>query len=597
MSSNKIFIEFNEKAGTFIASCPFALNHIIRQVPSKRFRKADRRWLFKPLRANCNALLEHMDRYIVLVDDITAIKFQEALATEIKSNMTPFPANFPFKLPPREKQMEALNHLYGHYGHAILSKPGTGKTKIETDLVSCYWIEGIVTHWLILCPFSIKENWKEELEKHCAIGYSAHIFHTEKKSDIRKANEFIESDHPFKIAIAGTESLNRQDKKGKPEGVLVEMLTRFMVNGPGKAAITIDESHLVKNHKANRTQNIKMLSLASPVRGILTGTVIANSPMDFYAQYDIADENALGVGDYYSFRNRYAEMGGFEGRQIQGYKNMEELTTLVAPITFQCELSDMKDIPEPIRPPVRRFKLTPLQKKYYNMVAKEGKLQVGGLLEGSAASDIEEIVLENVLQVYLALQQIVNGYFSHKILTEDLDGRERMETKIEWLVEPHKNPKYKAALELIDEQPGERYILWSKFVPTIEQFCELRSETGVPYYGKCTEEERNENKRAFIEGTKTEFISNPSVGGVGLNGLDVCEYTIFLDNSFKLIDRIQAEGRTRRLSSLKTAVYYDLAPEGNTIDDVILAAVAEKKDISEYIRDNLKLAISAIQQI
>ncbi len=595
MSSNQyIALSWDENAQKFVAQSPFALNHIMRKVPSRSFRKATRSFVFKPLRANCKALEPYIGRYVKIVDEATAQRFKEALNTEVRANLDPFPASFPFKLPPREKQMEALNHLYGHAGHAVLSKPGTGKSKIETDLMTCYWMEGKITHWLILCPFSIKKNWLEELEKHCAAEYCAHIFHTTKKSDLAAAEEFLALDHPFKIAIAGTESLNRQDDKGRGQGKLYELLTRFMVGGPGQPGITVDESHLVKNHKANRTRNIKTLSLSAAVRGILTGTVVANSPMDFFAQYDIADENALGVGDFYAFRNRYAELGGFEGREIIAYQNIDELTQLVAPITFQCELSDMKDVPEPIYPPVRRFKLTPVQLRYYNQVAKEGKIRLG---EITKSNDDPDIVLNNVLQVYLALQQIVNGYFSRKILTEDLDGRERIDTHIEWLVEPHKNPKYKVAQEIFDEQPNERFLVWSKFVPTLQQLCDIHGDQGAGFYGLVPEAERIANKESFIAGHKTKFISNPAVGGVGLNGLDVTQYALYLDNSFKLIDREQSEGRLRRISSEKAAVYFDISPDVHTVDDIILAAIRDKKDVSEFVRDNLRDAIDAIRPI
>jgi len=595
MSFNKptIRVEYNADQNKFYATCPFALNHIMRKVPSRSFLKARRQWVFKPLRANCKALESVIGKYVTLADATTRSKFDEVLASEIKVNHSRFPTTFPFKTTPAAKQLEALNHLYGQPGRALLSKPGTGKSKMEIDLVACAHAEGRITHWLILCPFAVKSNWLPELEKHCPIEFSAHVIKTDKKTEIAAAREFVESDHPFKIAIAGIESLNQQDQDGRGRGNLYEILISFMTGGPGKPAITVDESHLIKNHKSNRTENIKKLAAVAVERCIMTGTVIANTPMDAFSQYDFLGGNILGLEDFYSFKTRYAEMGGYENRQIVAYQNLDELAEIVAPVTFSCELRDMFDMPDCLFPEPIRFVMTPAQKEAYNMVVKDGLIKIGDSPDDTHA-------LENVLQVYLALQQIVNGYFSYAEF-EDIIGTDKQKkiSRIKLLVEPKKNPKFLAAQGVLDQLSGEQALVWSKFRPTLDSFPELIGyQRCAMYHGGVDEEERDINKANFMQGKREYFVGNPSVGGVGLNGLqDNCHYALYLDNSFKLIDRTQSIARLDRKGQGQSSVFYDFMPQEKSVDELIYSAIGDKKDVSVYVEDNMREAINAIRQI
>ena len=51
---------------------------------------------------------------------------------------------------------------------------------------------------------------------------------------------------------------------------------------------------------------------------ILTGTPITNSPLDFFSQYKFLDEGIF--GGFYSFRAKYAIVGGYQNHQIIGYR-------------------------------------------------------------------------------------------------------------------------------------------------------------------------------------------------------------------------------------------------------------------------------------
>jgi SNF2 family DNA or RNA helicase len=156
-------------------------------------------------------------------------------------------------------------------------------------------------------------------------------------------------------------------------------------------------------------------------------------------------------------------------------------------------------------------------------------------------------------------------------------------------VEVKDNVKIK---ELLDEvaKDNKPVIVWATFQASILAiYCALADVYGkeqvARFDGSCTDDERLVGKERFLSGQARFFVGNPVVGGAGLT-LNVANKTIYFGNSFKLIDRLQSEDRNHRIGQESSVLYIDLVCRGTTDEDV-LAALKEKKGLTEYIKERL----------
>ena len=71
---------------------------------------------------------------------------------------------------------------------------------------------------------------------------------------------------------------------------------------------------------------------------------------------------------------------------------------------------------------------------------------------------------------------------------------------------------------------------------------------------------------------------------MGFNLQDLCHYMILYSNTFSLEDRIQVEARIYRTGQKQKCVYIDYVMS-DTIDMKVYAALKQKKQLADYIRD------------
>ena len=580
---NLIAIRYDKDKNHFLAVCGFHMNHIMNRIPSRRFRRRTRDWVVPNLRLNCKVIAEY-ENFFVFEDRESKDVYNKTVNSKVNPNRQPFPKDYDFVFPPKPKQQEALDQLYGQRNCAVFSKAGTGKSKIVVDLNCQYYREQHITGWLIACPNYIRKNWLDELHKHVGVEFDAYIFDTKgwNKTKQREYDRWIKPSKKFKIGIVGLASLKTRDKKAqRPTGRMFPLVEKFMMQG--NLAMSVDESHNIKNYQSNTTQNCKDLGFLANWKQIMTGTPVTKDSLDLFGQYDFLDPTILGVDNYYSFRNRYAELGGFENKQVVGLINQEELAELVAPVTFQCTLAEMGAEPKVYMPP-RQFELTPEQKKMYNKVRKGRSIVV---------ADDTLATVDNILQVYLALQQIVNGFVTYTEEVEE-DGRMVQYRRTQSIVEPMKNPKLLLARDMMGDMDAQgQVIIWSKFNQTINDFITVMGEENcIKYNGECSDEELDQAKDDFLTKRKRFFVATPTKAGTGLNWLVQAEDALYLDNTYKYIDREQTEGRNNRLTSVIPARYWDVFPIGGLVDGVIYQSVQQKKNVALYVEENIERCLA-----
>ena len=472
-----------------------------------------------------------------------------------------------YKLKPYNHQFEALRYIVrrsqGKIPYAgLFYEMGTGKTKIVVD-------SSRILNWkkiLIIIPKTIGVSWKKEIAKNLDKPYRI-IDAT--KGTTRKRAELI------------ADSLNYQKYNGRSfvlvnyDAIRIKAMFEVL-NSIEWDAMILDESTYVKTPKAQRTKAAIRLGQAAGFRMVMTGTPITNNYLDLYAQLKFLDPSILGIPTYTAFKATYAILGGFEQKQVVGFKNVEDLLEKVKNHSLICMIDDCLDLPEKMPPIIRSVSLDdyPEVKAAYNNMRKS-------LMHEFDDGNIT--TAKNVLTKLLRLQQITSGF-----LTDDEGNINSF----------GQSPKITALLEFINEiADDESVVIWARFLHDIDEI-----ERAISPYGKVgkitgsiTGEDRDKIINDFEDGKIRFLVATPRTCGFGIN-LVSARYTIWYSSSFSLEERYQADARTYRSGQKRRTFFIDLVCE-NTIDELILTAISKKSDLLDYVMSSSKRIEKAIPEL
>lgn len=99
--------------------------------------------------------------------------------------------------------------------------------------------------------------------------------------------------------------------------------------------LIVDESNLVKNHLAKRTQNIIRLAEKCKYKMILNGTPITRTEQDLYAQWYVLDWRILGYKSFWSFSANHLEYD--DTGRVRKCLNTDYLTEKIGPYSYQIK--------------------------------------------------------------------------------------------------------------------------------------------------------------------------------------------------------------------------------------------------------------------
>lgn len=549
-----MIVDFNGKS--FLVSAPASMLGVLRAIPNRRFDKTSKLWVCPPTRSNIEFFMRFKAKFTELAQN-----FIDGRSTVERGKL---PFDFSFKTKPLAHQLEALLRCIAQTNYALLMDPGTGKSKVMIDDASCYFIEKQCNAAMVICPNSIKSNWREEIDKHSSVKVDVHVYDSSAKRDF---SDWMSEpfDAGIKWAIMPVESFSQGDAYKYAEKFA--LLTR--------AVLYVDESSRIKSHDANRTRAITKLGKMFKRRRIATGTAITKGPQDLYSQYTFLDPDIIGGSSFYSFRNRYCVMGGFKQKQIVGTQNEDELLQLISPYTFRASKAECLDLPPKIYQ-VRRVEPNPSQKLAYAELKKEGYTE----FDGSAAS------FTNVLVRDLRLQQISSGFFPGAKLV----GGMIRDDEVVLEAFPGKNPKIEELLQVVDEVDG-KVIVWCRFQREVAAVAEALSKVGstVTFYGLNTDDQNTVARQRFMNDPDVRFfVGTQSAGGIGIT-LVSASTVVYMSNTFMLDDRIQSEDRAHRIGQNSDSVLYiDILMSGDWVDTRVLEALKNNRNYADWLMEEIR---------
>ncbi len=422
---------------------------------------------------------------------------------------------------------------------------------------------------LVLCPAAVRYSWSTELEK---LSTDKLFFHT-LRYDAKDMEMKSHGAKGLPIAFVSYGLLPQQKH--------CEALRDWCARG--KTVLICDESSFLKNRTAKTSKSANTIGKKCQYRWLLTGTPIANSPLDLWSQGQVmANGNGplRGFKSFYHFRARYSmlklmNMGQVRFQQVVGYQNIEELTHRFAPYVLRREKKDCFDLPAKTYE-VREIALQPATWKIYQELKREALL---------CLPDSKERPEPNAAVRLLRLSQLTSGHVGNTLgLTPEGNdelqpSRDISSEKLSWL-----------ANEILDgELSNERALIcWCRWRRERERLAIMLKDIPVTQiYGGQTQKEREMHLTEFSRPSSIRIVMIAQVhaGGFGLN-LTVASTAVYLSNTFSYTDRIQSEDRTHRIGQMNPTTYLDVLATGpagqRTVDHAVLEALREKRSLADW---------------
>jgi SNF2 family DNA or RNA helicase len=332
----------------------------------------------------------------------------------------------------------------------------------------------------------------------------------------------------------------------------------FYANG-----ILVHNSTRVKDRRTQVAQAVKLIGKNAAHRYIMTGFPITESVENAWSQFDFLNPGKIVHWNFFAFRNRYCILGGFNQKEIVGYKNLSELVLAIRPWAFTARKEDCLELP-PKMYEVRHTDLSDEQRKVYVLAENHIRQE---LTEG-------RVTVRNALAETQKLMEISAGF----VYTD------------EGIAQHFESEKEKVILELLEESPGKVVIFTTFTAETdrLETFLKSKGIRLATISAAMSSAERDTVQAEFAKPAGPRVVlSNVKVGGVGLN-LQAADTAIFHSNPYSLELRVQAEDRVYRIGSEvhKKITIIDLVSR-KTIDQSVLSALKDKRDLAESIIDGI----------
>jgi SWI/SNF-related matrix-associated actin-dependent regulator 1 of chromatin subfamily A len=427
--------------------------------------------------------------------------------------------------PPLEHQKEAIQKLVENKKFILADDMGLGKT--TSTIIAA--LESGSKKVLIICPATLKINWKREIENYS----DKSIYIAESKNFSTEADFVIINYDIIK---------NFHDPKKKDESQV--LASNFDL-------VIIDEAHYIKNATAQRTKLINDIVKKVDRLWLLTGTPMTSRPIDYFNLLSLIDSPV--ARNWMAYAIRYCQgyqfnVGGRKVWNVTGASNLEELRDRTLGLTLRRLKENVLDLPDKIITPV-----------YLRLKSKQ---------------------YEEVMGEYY------DWYDKNPEESKSLTVQFTKLTKVRQIIA---DEKIKETIELAENilEQDKKVIIFCNFTDSLNKITEHFGKAAVKLDGSMSQHERQYSVDQFQENPKVKvFVGNIKAAGTGIT-LTAGEAAIFNDLSFLPSDHAQAEDRSYRYGQKNNVlVYYPIYQ--NTIENIIYDIVNNKKKvIATVMGDNL----------
>ena len=475
------------------------------------------------------------------------------------------PSGFVFTTKPYKHQMEGVIYGLEHESFLLGDDQGLGKTKEIIDLAMCRKQTDGLKHCLIICGINgNKYNWADEVKIHSK--EDSWILGTRftKRPPIKmiegstkdKMEDLNNIPHQF-FWITNIETLRGgsfKEKQGK------RTVTRFPIAEKIQelcdrgiiGMIAFDEAHKAKNPDSQQGKALLSIDCKGP-KIPMSGTFVLNNPLDLYLPLKWA---GFETHSFYAYKQHYCTMGGFGGKEIVGYKNLDELRSMVSKVMLRRVKGDVLDLPPKVHT-IEWVDAYPEQKALYKDVRDQVR------------DNIDKVkVHPDPLSEMLRLRQ-VTGYPG--ILSSTVTKSAKMD-RMEELVEEEVLVGGKAII----------FSNWSEMTNVIRN--KLKKYNPAYITGEVGSVQRMEEKDRFQNDPDCKVM----IGTIGALGtgftLTAGQLVIFVDEPWNRGIKDQAEDRAHRIGTRGTVRIVTILTR-DTVDEGVYNLVQKKGKMADLLVD------------
>ena len=451
--------------------------------------------------------------------------------------------NLIFYTKPWKHQLQAIEYLMPRRFGALYTDMGSGKTKIMLDLIVN---KGFKTT-LILGTKRGCSVWDTEFKKHIKNNNFGLIDLSKLPGD-KKSTHLLERvttlNFEHVIIVNNYDSVWRRPFK--------DFLLRYPID-----CVICDESHRIKGAGSKVSRFLGLLGRRTPYRYIVTGTLMAQTPLDVYGQYRFLEPTLFGT-NHENFLDRYANRiiapEGYKYiNRYNPYKNLDDLYTKV----FSCAFTANSELDLPETQDIEWYFDMPTKSlKYYKELVKESCLEL----------ETGNVTAQNALTMLIRLQQLSSGYLPTDNGVEQID-----------------NARQTAFMEWLEELPiDEPVVVFCKFVKDIKDVRQA-----VESMGRTVSEVsgRIDTLEAWQNGKTDVLVVQISSGAESLD-FTRAKYAMYYSLSQELWKYQQSRKRLHRPGQKRPVIFYHLlskAPRMRTVDEKLLEGLRSNRNIIDDI--------------
>jgi SWI/SNF-related matrix-associated actin-dependent regulator of chromatin subfamily A-like protein 1 len=438
---------------------------------------------------------------------------------------------------PYAHQETGIKFLLSRDGCILADDMGLGKTFMATVAA----LESGAKKILIVCPSSLKINWEREIN--CF----------DPNTSIISSSNW----NPNKFTIINYEILKNfhtpKDKRTKEDEAA--NLVMNQLKDYGFDLVIVDEAHNLKNHKSVRGKIMTELAVDYGIDKVwlLTGTPVANRPMDFYNLLKLIKSPIVNNFRHYALRycdgkTFWKRLKNGKKRQIwltDGASNLDELSQKTRNIILRRKKEDVLDMPEKTISTIYH-ELTAGETLDYENLWEEYLLERKAKKKrGAVERDLVELGL---LRQFIAKQTI------------------------------------KKTIEMVDNaiEQGEKVIIFTNYNDEQDELFEYYRKIGVRHNGSMNGTAKQMSVDNFQNDPNVKvFIGNIKSAGVGIT-LTAASTVVFNSIDWVPGNVLQAIDRAYRIGQVNNvSVYFNIFKD--TIDERVWLSLFNKTNIIEAI--------------
>lgn len=361
--------------------------------------------------------------------------------------------------------------------------------------------------------------------------------------------------------------------------------------------IVVDESHIIKSPNANISTAMYQMGQIAPFRIILTGTVEPHSPLDVFGQWRFLapwtfsneygedytkrpakmtkdQRKAIKPWSWTRFKARYSTPGGYQGKGIGEFVNLDDLYDRVAERAHVVKKEDALDLPPVTDIPVH-VTLSPKERKAYDQMRDELALELasGELIEAP-----------NALAKIMKLRQVTAGF------VKDTETKE---------IHVVGTSKQKAVSEVVNIQlAGEkRLVVFAYFRAECDALAAMlrRTNKGATVEvvtGATKPKDRLAIRQRFADVSgnpeRTILVAQARTMSLSVNELVTAQHAVFVSLSERRDDWVQARGRLDRNGQKGQHVTFWNVIVPDTVDEIMLDKHRDRGDLEKALLDHIR---------